>query len=118
MLAPVLKIVTVATKTLSIFAAFKALLIVSLYMIELMIDTAVFEINSNCLSLCVVSELTFALCFCVFSVTFFHDVCVVLVLHSMLCCVCSAIFVDIFADIFCAAFCAYVKAVFVFVFIL
>ena len=117
MLAPVLKIVTVATKTLSIFAAFKALFIVSLYTLELMVVTAVFETNSNCLSLCAVSELTFALCFCAFSVTFIHDNCVMLVSHTVFCCVCSAIFNGIFADIFCAAFCAYVKVVFVLCFL-
>ena len=117
MLAPVLKIATVATKTLSIFAAFKALFIVSLYTLKLMIVTAVFETNSNCLSLYAVSELTFALCFCAFSVTFVHDNCVVLVSQIVFCFVCFVTFSDIFADIFCAAFCAYVKIVFVLYFL-
>ena len=102
---------------MSIFAAFKALFIVSLYTLELMIVTAVFETNSNCLSLYAVSELTFALCFYAFSVTFVHDNCIVFISHTVFCCVCSAIFNNIFADIFCAAFCAYVKIVFVLCFL-
>ena len=50
-LAPVLEAATVATRTLSIFASFKALLIVSLYTTELTVVIATFSTSSSCLSL-------------------------------------------------------------------
>ena len=98
MLASILETVTVVIRTLSILTFFKALLIVFLYTTELIVVIVFFDTSSSCLSLYVVSEVTFALYFCAFPVTLIHEEEI-----------CAAVK-------FWAAFCAHMRFLFVFCF--